>query len=110
MRENQRLVPAARRSAAVDAMFNEFRRNGFVEGQNLAVIGSFGVTNEQIVDAVSAVVTATPDAIVAGPELYTRALQAATRIRVLGVVRQSGVISVGNAVRATPCQARRCCR
>jgi putative ABC transport system substrate-binding protein len=73
------LVPAARRSAAVDAMFDEFRRNGFVEGQNLAVIGSFGVTNGQIADAVSAVVTATPDAIVAGPELYTRALQAATR-------------------------------
>jgi putative tryptophan/tyrosine transport system substrate-binding protein len=73
------LVPVARKSAAVDAMFDEFRRSGFVEGQNLAVIGSFGVTSEQIADAVSAVVTAAPDAIVAGPELYTRALQAATR-------------------------------
>ncbi len=50
------LVPVARRSAAVDAMFDEFRRNGFVEGQNLTVIGSFGVTSEQIADAVSAVV------------------------------------------------------
>jgi putative ABC transport system substrate-binding protein len=72
------LIPAARTSAAVDAMFDEFRRGGLVEGQNLVVIGRFGVTNEQIGDAVSAVVTATPDAIVAGPELYTRALQAAT--------------------------------
>jgi len=73
------LIPAARRSDAVDAMFDEFRRSGFVEGQNLVVIGRFGVTNEQIADAVSVVVTAAPDAIVAGPELYTRALQVATR-------------------------------
>ena len=73
------LIPAARRSAAVEAMFDEFRRSGFVEGQNLIVIGRFGVTSEQIADAVPAILTATPDAIVAGPELYTRALQAATR-------------------------------
>ena len=73
------LIPAARKSAAVDAMFDEFRRSGFVEGQNLVVIGRFGVAAEQITDAVSEVVAAAPDAIVAGPELYTRALQAATR-------------------------------
>ena len=82
---------------AVDAMFNEFRRNGFVEGQNLAVIGGFGVTNEQIADAVSAVVTATPSSPVPNS---TGGSQAATRTRVLGVVRQSGGNSVGDAVRA----------
>jgi putative ABC transport system substrate-binding protein len=73
------LIPAARGSAAVDATFDELRRSGFVEGQNLAVIGRFGLATEQLTDAVSAVVTAAPDAIVAGPELYTRALQRATR-------------------------------
>lgn len=40
------LVPAAWESAAVRAMFDELRLNGFVEGQNLAVIGCFGVTTE----------------------------------------------------------------
>ncbi len=73
------VIPAARSSGAMDATFDEFRRSGFVEGQNLLVIGRFGLSNEQISDAVAAVVAAAPDAIVAGPELYTRALQAATR-------------------------------
>lgn len=73
------LVPAARESAAVRAMFDELRLNGFVEGQNLAVIGSFGVTTEQIADGVAILMKAVPDVIVCGPELYTRALQAATR-------------------------------
>ena len=73
------VIPAARGSGAVDAMFDEFRRSGFVEGQNLTVIGRFGVATEQIAEAVSEIVSAAPDAIVAGPELYTRALQAATR-------------------------------
>jgi putative tryptophan/tyrosine transport system substrate-binding protein len=73
------LVPAARESAAVRAMFDELRLNGFVEGQNLAVIGSFGVTTEQIADGVAILMKAVPDVIVSGPELYTRALQAATR-------------------------------
>jgi putative ABC transport system substrate-binding protein len=73
------LVPASRESAAVRAMFDELRLNGFVEGQNLAVIGSFGVTTEQIADGVAILMKAVPDVIVSGPELYTRALQAATR-------------------------------
>jgi ABC-type uncharacterized transport system substrate-binding protein len=73
------LVPAARESAAVRAMFDELRLNGFVEGKNLAVIGSFGVTTEQIADGVAILMKAVPDVIVSGPELYTRALQAATR-------------------------------
>jgi len=60
-------------------MFDELRLNGFVEGQNLAVIGSFGVTTEQIADGVAILMKAVPDVIVSGPELYTRALQAATR-------------------------------
>jgi putative ABC transport system substrate-binding protein len=73
------LVPAARTSAAVAAFLDELRLGGFVEGQNLSVVGGFAVTPEQIADGVAAVVKAAPDAIVCGPELYARALQAATR-------------------------------
>jgi putative ABC transport system substrate-binding protein len=73
------LIPAARTSAAVGALFDELRLNGFVEGQNLTVIGSFGVTTEQIADGAAAVVKAAPDAIVSGPALHARALQALTR-------------------------------
>src|SRR6478672_11523315 len=73
------LIPATRTSAAVAALFDELRLNGFVEGQNLIVVGSFGVTAAQAADGVETLVKAAPDAIVSGPELYTRALHAATR-------------------------------
>lgn len=73
------LVPAARTSAAIAAFLDELRLGGFVEGQNLSLIGGFEVTPEQIADGAAAVVKAVPDAIVSGPELYARALQAATR-------------------------------
>jgi len=73
------LIPATRMSAAVAALFDELRLNGFVEGQNLIVVGSFGVTAAQAADGVETLVKAAPDAIVSGPELYTRALHAATR-------------------------------
>ena len=73
------LVPAARKTAAIAAFLDELRLGGFVEGQNLLVVGGFAVTPEQIADAVAVVVKAAPDAIVCGPELYARALQAATR-------------------------------
>jgi ABC-type uncharacterized transport system substrate-binding protein len=73
------LLPTARTSAAAAAFLDELRLGGFVEGQNLTLVGSFGVTPDQIADGVIAVVKAAPDAIVSGPELYARALQAATR-------------------------------
>jgi putative ABC transport system substrate-binding protein len=73
------LVPAPRTSAAIAAFMDELRLGGFVEGQNFSVVGSFAVTAEQIAAGVAAVVKAAPDAIVCGPELYARALQAATR-------------------------------
>ncbi len=74
------LIPATRESAAVAGLFDELRRNGFIEGQNLTVVfGGFNIRNEQIAGGVAAVVKAAPDVIVSGPELYARALQAATR-------------------------------
>jgi len=73
------LVPLARDAPAMTAFFDELQRSGFVEGRNLAVIGSFNVSPDQIADGVSRVVKAAPDVIVSGPEIYAQALQAATR-------------------------------
>jgi putative tryptophan/tyrosine transport system substrate-binding protein len=73
------LVPASRTTIAVGEMFDELRLGGFVEGQNLTVVGGFGVIPAQIPDGVDRVVKAAPDAIVSGPELYARAFRAATR-------------------------------
>src|SRR5262249_21090996 len=74
------LLPSARQSAAVEALFDELRLNGFVEGKNLAVIpGGFESTDENLAERAAALVNAVPDAIVAGPAPPVRALQAETR-------------------------------
>lgn len=70
------LIPATR--ASIAAFFDELSINGFVEGQNLEVIGNYSVRAEQIADGVTALMKATPDVILCGPETYVRALQAAT--------------------------------
>jgi putative tryptophan/tyrosine transport system substrate-binding protein len=71
------LIPASQ--ASIAAFFDELRINGFVEGQNLEVIGGYSVRAEQIADGVAAVIKAAPDVVLCGPETYVRALQAATR-------------------------------
>ena len=74
------LVPAPRQSPAITAFFDEMRANGFAEGQNLIVsFGGYDVSNEQIREGVKSVIASSPDAIVVGPELYARALQAETK-------------------------------
>jgi len=68
------LIPiGGRQTPAVLALFDELRLNGFVEGKNLTIIlGSFEAIDDHLANAA-------PDAIVAGPELPLRALQAVTR-------------------------------
>jgi putative ABC transport system substrate-binding protein len=74
------LLPSARKSPAVQALFDELQLNGFVEGRNLAVIpGGFETIDDNLAERTAALVNAAPDAIIAGPELPLRALQAATR-------------------------------
>jgi putative ABC transport system substrate-binding protein len=73
------LIPAPRESPAVVALFDELRLSGFVEGQNLIVIGGFGVPNNQIESVAASLVAALPDVINSGPELPLRALQKLTR-------------------------------
>ena len=73
-------IPAGRDTPAVVAFIDELRLNGFIEGQNLNVIAAgFNVRREQVTEQVALVVKAAPDAIVGGPDIYARALQAATR-------------------------------
>ena len=82
------LIPAVRELPAVVAFFDELRLNGFIDGQNLLVIpGGFGIRNDQIASVAASLVAASPDVIVAGPELPLRALQRLTRaIPLIGVV------------------------
>lgn len=73
------LVPNPRRVPAVDALFDELRLNGFVEGQNLLVIPNGFETLAENLDArARALLDAKPDVIIAGPELQLRALQKLT--------------------------------
>jgi putative ABC transport system substrate-binding protein len=73
------LIPAARQSPPVLAMLDELRLGGVIEGQNLAVVGSFANIDERLAEQAAALVSSVPDAIVAGPDLPLRALQALTR-------------------------------
>ena len=74
------LLPSARQSAAVEALFHELRLNGFVEGKNLTVVpGGFEATDDNLVQRAAALVSAAPDAIMAGPAPPLQALQAQTR-------------------------------
>jgi putative ABC transport system substrate-binding protein len=74
------LIPFGRETPSVGWFLDELRLNGFTEGQNLAVVpGSFNVRTEQIAPAVAALVNAAPDVIFTGPDIYTRAVQRATR-------------------------------
>jgi putative tryptophan/tyrosine transport system substrate-binding protein len=81
------LLPTARQSPAVEAFFDELRLNGFVEGKNLAVIpGGFESIDDNLAARAAALVSAVPDAIVAGPAPPLRALQAVNRtIPILGM-------------------------
>jgi len=74
------LIPSPRNTPAAEAQFDELRLNGFTEGQNLVVIpGGFDVPNDAITERAAALVKAAPDAIMAGPDIPIRTLQAATR-------------------------------
>ena len=60
------LAPSGREAPPIVAFFDELRRSGFVEGQNLSVIpGGFGIGNEQVAELSAAMVRASPDAIAA---------------------------------------------
>jgi putative tryptophan/tyrosine transport system substrate-binding protein len=68
-----------RRTPFYDAFFDELRRLGFIEGQNLSVDQSgYGLRPEQLSEHASALVKAQVDVIVAGGDAAIRAAQKAT--------------------------------
>jgi putative tryptophan/tyrosine transport system substrate-binding protein len=74
------LLPTARQTPVVEALFDELRLNGFIEGKNLVVVpGGFEATDDDLANRAAALVRAAPDAIIAGPAPPLRALQAITR-------------------------------
>lgn len=74
------LVPVARGSPGVVALFDELRLKGVVEGRNLDVIAQgFEVSNDRISEIAKALVDARPDAIFSGGDPATRALQQLTK-------------------------------
>jgi ABC-type uncharacterized transport system substrate-binding protein len=74
------LLPTARQTPVVEALFDELRLNGFIEGKNLVVVpGGFEATDDNLASRAAALVGAAPDAIIAGPAPPLRALQAITR-------------------------------
>jgi putative ABC transport system substrate-binding protein len=74
------LLPTNRDSAAMFAFFDELRANGFIEGQNLEIIGGgLNITRDRIDATVAPVLKGAPDVILSGPDYYTRALQQATK-------------------------------
>src|SRR5260370_36405100 len=68
-----------REDANYVAMFDELRRSGFVEGQNLQVIGRFSMRVEEAPEVAAMLVAAGVDAILTGGAPVTRVVQKATR-------------------------------
>jgi len=74
------LIPSPRQAPVVAALFDELRINGLIEGHKLLVIGNgYGVAYDQVPRLAAAVIAASPDVIVAGPELPVRTLQTLTQ-------------------------------
>src|SRR6516164_2883652 len=64
------LIRAARNTPAADALYDELRGNGFIDGQNLIVFFFRQKTAYEIIgERAAALVKAAPDVIIAGPDV-----------------------------------------
>src|SRR5882757_6896864 len=81
------LLPFTRDLPANVAFFDEVRRRGFIEGQNLTIdYRAFGLHVDLISQYAAELVKAQPDVIFAGGDAAIRALQQATKaIPILGI-------------------------
>jgi putative ABC transport system substrate-binding protein len=68
-----------REDANYVAMFDELRRSGFVEGENLQVLGRFSMRAEEAPEVAATLVAAGVDAVLTGGAPITRVMQKATR-------------------------------
>jgi putative ABC transport system substrate-binding protein len=74
------LSPARRDAPFFDAFFDELRRNGFVEGQNLVNDAhGYGMRDEQFAEHAAELVKAQVDIITAAGDVAVRAAQQATK-------------------------------
>lgn len=74
------LTAISRQTPNVAALLDELRLAGFIEGQNLTVLDDgFGVMDNEVAAAVTALVKASPDAIFAAGLVRAKALQVATK-------------------------------
>ena len=73
------VTPVGRDEPASLAFLDELRQQGFVEGQNLVILGGQPTSNEQIDKVVPAILDATPNVILTGGDVIARAFQKATR-------------------------------
>jgi putative tryptophan/tyrosine transport system substrate-binding protein len=74
------LTGTSRQTSEFLVLLDELRLAGFIEGQNLTVLdGGFGVTENQVAAAATALVKASPDAILAAGLVYANAAQTATK-------------------------------
>ena len=74
------LLPTNRHSPPVQALFDELRLNGFIEGQNLMIVSEgFEATDDRLAERAQSLIDAKPDVIVSGPELPLRTLQKLTQ-------------------------------
>ena len=73
------VTPVGRDEPASLAFLDELRQQGFVEGQNLAILGGRPISNEQIDKVVPAILDADPNVILTGGDVVARAFQKATR-------------------------------
>ena len=72
------LIPFGRGNPGFTSFFDELRLNGYVEGQNLAIVADGFDVHDQLPAHAAAVVKTAPDMIFSGPDPYSRAVQDAT--------------------------------
>src|SRR6516165_8825196 len=73
------LSDVPREDPSMEAAFDELRRSGFVEGQNLRVEGSFSIGDEETAEVAARLVAAGVDVIWTGGYPRTRTAQQVTR-------------------------------
>src|SRR5215469_2260708 len=87
------LSDVPREDPTMVAAFDELRRSGFVEGQNLRVEGSFSIRDEETPEVAARLVAAGVDVIWTGGYPRTRAAQQATRTIPIVTVADDLVLS-----------------
>jgi putative tryptophan/tyrosine transport system substrate-binding protein len=90
------VLPVGRDEPAGIAFLDELRVQGFVEGQNLVIIGGQPTSNEQAATVVPAILQARPDVISTGGDFIGHAFQKATQSIPL-VVMTEDMVAAGFA-------------